>query len=152
MSSVTHLGRPAGSAIYGLRILNHHVGQELTAALQPHDLTLPEMGILADLRRIPGLSSAALARARALSPQTMSEIITGLEKDGLLERRSAGGRILRVYLTPAGIARLTAAISAAAEIERRMLAGLPKRDQERFRDLIFTCVAQITTRRAEHTG
>jgi len=144
MSPVTKLGRPVGSAIYGLRILNHHIGQQLTEALAPHDLTLAQMGILADLRRIPGVSSAALARVRSLSPQTMSEIITGLEKDGLLERRSSGGRILRVYLTPAGAARLTVARSAAAEIERRMLAGLSGKDQATLRDLIFKCVTQIT--------
>jgi DNA-binding MarR family transcriptional regulator len=138
--------------VYGLRILNHHMGQQLTEALAPHDLTLPQMGILADLRRIPGISSAALARARSLSPQTMSEIITGLERDGLLERRSSGGRIRRVYLTPAGASRLTSAFSAAAAVERRMLAGLSAKDQDKLRDLIFRCVAELTERPAERAG
>jgi DNA-binding MarR family transcriptional regulator len=152
MSAVTNLTRPVGSAVYGLRILNHHMGQQLTEALAPHDLTLPQMGILADLRRIPGISSAALARARSLSPQTMSEIIIGLEKDGLLERRSSGGRILRVYLTPAGASRLASAFSAAAEVERRMLAGLSAKDQEKLRDLIFKCVTQLIADREERAG
>jgi DNA-binding MarR family transcriptional regulator len=152
MSPVTKLGRPVGSAIYGLRILNHHVSQQLSEAIAPHDLTLAQMGILVDLTRIPGVSSAALARVRHLSPQTMSEIITGLEKDGLLERRSSGGRVLRVYITRGGAARLTAALSAAADIERRMLAGLSRTEQEKLRDLIFKCVAQLTERSEERAS
>src|SRR6266568_6921059 len=94
MSCVSILMRPPGLAIYGLRILNQHLAQRLSEALAPQDLTLPQMGILSDVRRIPGISSAGLARFRSLTPQTMSEIITGLEKDGLIERRARGGRVL----------------------------------------------------------
>lgn len=149
---MSKLGRPVGSAVYGLRILNHHVAQQLNDALAPHDLSLPQMGILADVRRIPGVSSAGLARVRLLTPQTMSEIITGLEKERLIERRSHGGRILRLYLTPAGTARLSSALAAAADVERRMLAGLSAKEQERFRDLIFQCVAHLTADQEERAG
>ncbi|HEV8669690.1 MAG TPA: MarR family transcriptional regulator [Candidatus Limnocylindria bacterium] len=149
---MSKLGRPVGSAVYGLRILNHHVAQQLTDALEPHDLTLPQMGLLADVRRIPGVSSAALARVRSLTPQTMSEIITGLEKQRLIERRPHGGRILRLYLTPAGTTRLSSALAAAADVERRMLAGLSPKEQERFRDLIFQCVAHLTADQEQRAG
>ena len=138
------MNRPVGSAVYGLRILNHHIARQLTDALEPHDLSLPQMGILADLRRIPGASGASLARVRSLTPQTMSEIITELEKESLIERRAHGGRVLRLFLTPAGATRLSSALAAAASVERRMLAGLSPKEQERFRDLIFRCVEQLT--------
>ena len=143
------LARPPGSAVYGLRILNHHVSQQLAEALAPAELTLPQMGILADLRRVPGISSAGLARFRSLTPQTMSEIITGLEREGLIERRAHRGRILRLYLTSAGGARLQTALSAAAAVEKALLAGLSAKEQERFRDLIFRCVTQITASRED---
>jgi len=149
---VTKLVRPVGSAVYGLRILNHHIAQELNDALAPHALTLPQLGILVDVRRIPGVSSAGLARVRSLTPQTMSEIINGLEKERLIERRPHGGRILRVYLTPAGTARLSIALAAAADVERRMLAGLSAKEQEQFRDLVFRCVAQLTAKQEQRAG
>ena len=152
MSSVSFLKRPAGSAVYGLRILNHYFSQRFAGALEAHDLTLPQMGIMFDVARIRGVSSAGLARARRMTPQTMSEIITGLERDGLLERRPRHGRTLGLYHTPAGTARLTKAGSAAAGIEREMLAGLTPREQERFRELIFKCVTELTAGEERRAG
>ena len=146
------LKRPPGSVVYGLRVLNHHFSQRFAGALERHDLTLPQMGIMFDVARIPGVSSAGLARARRLTPQTMSEIITGLERDGLLERRPRRGRTLGLYLTPAGTSRLGKAGSAAAGIEREMLAGLSAKEQERLRDLIFQCVTHLTERPEEHAS
>lgn len=149
---MTKLGRPVGSAVYGLRILNHHIAQQLNDALEPHDLTLPQMGILADVRRIPGVSSAGLARVRLLTPQTMSEIITELEKERLVERRPHGGRVLRLYLTPAGSARLSNALAVAADVERQMLAGLSATEQDQLRDLIFRCVTHLTADQEQRAG
>jgi DNA-binding MarR family transcriptional regulator len=138
--------------VYGLRILNHYFSQRFAGALERHDLTLPQMGIMFDVARIRGVSSAGLARARGMTPQTMSEIITGLERDGLLERRPRHGRTLGLFLTPAGAARLAKAGSAAAGIEREMLAGLSPREQERFRELIFKCVTQLTAGQERRAG
>ena len=144
MSCMSLLKRPPGSAVYGLRVLNHHFSQRFAGALEQHDLTLPQMGLLFDVARIPGVSSAGLARVRRMTPQTMSETITGLERSGLLERRPRRGRTLGLYLTPAGTARLAKAGSAAAEIEREMLSGLSARERERFRELIFRTVTHLT--------
>ena len=138
--------------MYGLRILNHVFSQRFAGALEEHDLTLPQMGIMFDVARIRGVSSAGLARVRRMTPQTMSEIITGLERDGLLERRPRHGRTLGLYLTPEGTARLTKAGSAAAGIEREMLAGLSPKDQERFRELIFRCVTHLSAGNEERAS
>jgi len=138
--------------VYGLRILNHYFSQRFAGALETHDLTLPQMGILFDVARIRGVSSAGLARVRRMTPQTMSEIITGLERDGLLERRPRHGRTLGLYLTPAGTARFTNAGLAAVGIEREMLAALSPREQERFRELIFKCVTQLTAGEERRAG
>ena len=152
MSAVSFLKRPPGSAVYGLRILNHHFSQQFAGALEQHELTLPQMGILFDVARIPGVSSAGLARVRRLTPQTMSEIITGLERNGLLERRPRHGRTLGLYLTPTGTARLAKAGSAAAAIEREMLSGLSAKDQERLRELIFRCVTHLNAGQEERAS
>jgi DNA-binding MarR family transcriptional regulator len=152
MSLMSLLKRPPGSAVYGLRILNHYFSQRFTSALEEHDLTLPQMGIMFDVARTRGASSASLARARGMTPQTMSEIITGLERDGLLERRPRHGRTLGLYLTAAGTARLTKAGTAAVGIEREMLAPLSAREQARFRELIFKCVTQLTAGEERRAG
>jgi len=152
MTCVTKLGRWPGSAVIGLRILNHVVGQQLSAAIEPQDLTLPQLGILHDVKRIPGVSSAGLARVRSFTPQTMSEVITGLERDGLIERRAQGGRILRMYLTPSGAERLAKAGAAAAAVERKMLEALSPKDQEKFRELIYACVEHLTEGEAERAS
>jgi DNA-binding MarR family transcriptional regulator len=89
---------------------------------------------------------------RRLTPQTMSEIITGLERDGLLARRPRHGRTLGLYLTPAGSARLAKAGSAAAGIEREMLGGLSAKEQERLRELIFRCVTHLTAGEERRAG
>ena len=146
------LKRPPGSAVYGLRILNHYFTQRFTSALVEHDLTLPQMGIMFDVARIRGVSSAGLARARRMTPQTMSEIITGLERNGLLERRPRHGRTLGLYLTPTGTARLAKAGSAAAAIEREMLSGLSAKDRERLRELIFRCVTHLNAGQEERAS
>jgi DNA-binding MarR family transcriptional regulator len=138
--------------VYGLRILNHYFSQRFAGALETHELTLPQMGIMFDVARIRGVSSAGLARARRMTPQTMSEIITGLEREGLLERRPRHGRTLGLYLTPAGTARLTKAGTAAVGIEREMLAALSAREQDRFRELIFKCVTQLTDGEERRAG
>lgn len=144
--------RPADSVVYGLRVLNHHFSQRLAGTLEEHDLTLPQMGIMFDVARTRGVSSAGLARVRRMTPQTMSEIVTGLERDGLLERRPRHGRTLGLYLTPAGAARLAKAGSAAAAIEREMLAGLSAKEQQRLRDLIFRCVTHLSGGNEEHAS
>ena len=152
MSSVSLTKRPPGSAVYGLRTLNHHFSQRFATALKKHDLTLPQMGIMFDVARAPGASSASLARARRMTPQTMSEIVTRLERDGLLERRPRHGRTLGLHLTPAGSARLAKAGAAAVKIEHEMLAGLSATDQERLRDLLFKCVAQLSPPKEKPAG
>jgi DNA-binding MarR family transcriptional regulator len=152
ISYVSFLKRPPGSAVYGLRVLNHHFSQRLTTALEQHDLTLPQMGIMFDVARIRGVSSAGLSRVRRMTPQTMSEIITGLEREGLLERRPRHGRTLGLYLTPAGTAKLAKAGTAAVEIEHEMLAGLSAKDQERLRDLLFRCVTNLAGAEEQRAG
>ncbi|HEV2250996.1 MAG TPA: MarR family winged helix-turn-helix transcriptional regulator [Candidatus Limnocylindria bacterium] len=145
MAYVSVQKRPPGSAVYGLRVLNHHFSQRFAGALAKHQLTLPQVGVMFDVARTPGVSSAGVARARHMTPQTLSEIITGLEREGLVERRPRRGRTLGLHLTAAGAARLAKAGSAAAGIEREMLAGLSAKDQERFRQLIFGCVTHLSS-------
>ncbi|MCA8881005.1 MAG: MarR family transcriptional regulator [Rhodobacteraceae bacterium] len=52
----------------------------------PHALSLSQASVLARLERKTGLSTADLARAEAMKPQSMGKILVDLERAGLVER------------------------------------------------------------------
>jgi DNA-binding MarR family transcriptional regulator len=80
--------------------------------LKPHIF-----GILAQVRRDPGLSSAELARHVQVTPQSMGDLLRRLAADGLVDYgKPRRGQRMRVHLTEAG-ARL---LDRAFEIVERM--------------------------------
>ena len=58
-------------------------------------VTLPQFLVLTMLRAYPGISNADLARLTMLTPQTVSVIVTNLERSGAITRRphAVHGRI-----------------------------------------------------------
>jgi DNA-binding MarR family transcriptional regulator len=114
-------------------------------ALRPYGLTLRQMGVLAALRRSPGLSNAELARRFYMTPQSMVELLRGLEAAGLVARRPhpAGGRVLQANLTPAGAAALHACRSVMADTEARLLGDLDPHERRQLRDLLERWLASL---------
>ena len=89
----------------------------LERALRPCDLSPAQFEALRQLKNRDNLNGAELARACALSPQTMGVVVENLEKKALV-RRSADPTNLRVKcvrLTVAGERALEAARGRAAE-------------------------------------
>lgn len=78
---------------------------------------------------------AALLRVR---PPTASKTITRLAALGIVERRAEAGdgRIVRVRLTEAGLAKATAIEQIQAEVEAELLDYLDKTDRRRLRKLL----------------
>ena len=78
-------------------------------------MTLPHMAALFLLSKTPGLSGAQLARWAMVSPQTMNQILTRLETDGLIvrERDPEHGRILRARVTELGMERFQRGVAMA---------------------------------------
>lgn len=78
---------------------------------------------------------AALLRVR---PPTASKTITRLAALGIVERRaeSGDGRIVRVRLTEAGLAKAAAIEQIQAEVEAELLDHLDKTDRRRLRKLL----------------
>ncbi len=96
------------------------------------------LGVLAEL---PGVSSAELARRCFVTPQTMNDVVVGLEKAGLVARKPhpVHGRILEVTLTELGRQQWTRANDAVSKIERRMLRDLSKAERDMLLDLLTRC-------------
>lgn len=113
----------------------------LDAALHGLPLTTAQYAALSALEITPNLSNAALARACFVTPQTMIEILQGLESGGFVvrQRHPAHGRILQTTLTERGRSVLAEAHAAAAVVETRMLSGFERQEQDRLAELLVRC-------------
>lgn len=99
------------------------------------DVTLPTFDILAQVQRAPtGPTMSELSRRLLVSKGNVTDLVTRLERRGLLERRADGrdARVQHVHLTPAGkrlIRRMLAAherwlIAMTAELGQQPMLGL----------------------------
>lgn len=97
------------------------------AILLPFDLTPTKFLVLFRLKYSSNnVSSADLARATGIRPQSVVDLIGPLEREGLIQRREAPEhrRILRITLTPAGEELFARALPAVAQLERQLLSNL----------------------------
>ena len=108
--------------------LDRAVRQELDHRLRPFGLSWPQYTALSVLRRTTGLSNAQLARRTYVTPQSMIEVTSALEREGYLERAPspAHARVLESRLTEKGHRELAACDAAVDAMEAEMLAGVPE--------------------------
>lgn len=98
--------------------------------LAAHGLSFPQYTSLVMINAYAGLSSAELARITLLTAPAVNEVVRGLERAGLVERRSHAThrRILCLTLTAEGIARLEAARRSTRDIDTMLNAGLAEEE------------------------
>ena len=104
----------------------------LDAELGPTGLTTPQCTALALLDSAGKASSSELARAEAVTAQTMQVLVAGLESSGLVVREPHPnhGRILLVSLTTEGEHALGRAREVAGRVQDEMVAGLSESERE----------------------
>ena len=119
-------------------------------ALRPQGLSLRQVAVLASLKRSPGQSNADLARGASMTPQSMVEVVRGLEGAALVGRRPhpGGGRALQAQLTPAGVAALTAGRAVIAQTESKLLSGLSMGERRQLRHLLERALALLRPQRS----
>jgi DNA-binding MarR family transcriptional regulator len=138
-----------------LGLLLKHVQQalrsEVEQALAGSGLTLPQAAVLSALRLRAGQSSAELARAGFMRPQSMAEVLEGMVAAGLVTRRPhpAGGRALLLELTPDGARTVREVDAAMGGVEARMLRDLSPADQDTLHDLLDRCLVSLRYRAAD---
>ena len=99
------------------------------------NVTLPTFDILAQVQRVPrGPTMSELSRRLLVSKGNVTDLVTRLERRGLLERRADGrdARVQHVHLSPAGdklIRKMLAAhdrwlVAMTADLGRRPMLGL----------------------------
>jgi DNA-binding MarR family transcriptional regulator len=124
-----------------IKRVQQELRSRMDAELQPINLTTAQYAALNALEETPNLSNAALARACFITPQTMIEIIQGLELLGLIVRLShpEHGRIIQTQLTPLGCEKVTSAHKIVARMEAKMLTGLTSSDQKLLAAYLEKC-------------
>ncbi|MDR6817786.1 DNA-binding MarR family transcriptional regulator [Neorhizobium sp. 2083] len=124
-------------AIYFLNQANHAVRSRLEAALTTLQMTGIQYTVLSVIGSREGLSSAELSRRFFVTPQTMNELIGGLQRRNLITRKEdpANRRILRMSLTTEGKRMIKACDAAADTVERDIFSFLPQESYQQLRDL-----------------
>jgi DNA-binding MarR family transcriptional regulator len=126
-----------------LRDFFHTVRAAMEEALKPSGYTPPQFMALMIVEKMPGISGAELARMARITPQAMAELLTGLEKAGLVrrQRHPDNARIYAAHLTAHGEAAHAACESAMRVMRDRMLRLMNDADRKHFARLLAQATA-----------
>jgi len=106
--------------------------RRVRAAAASHEFSLTESAVMRRLDQDGPATTAELARAEGMKPQSMGATIAGLEKRGLVERRPhpTDGRQMNLQLTAKGAAVRKSVRDAKRTWLAQGVAQLDKREQE----------------------
>jgi DNA-binding MarR family transcriptional regulator len=117
-------------------------------------LSVNQYSTLSVLARRSGLSNAQLARRSLVSPQSMNEVLLGLEERGLVKRSAhpEHGRILQTRLTAKGKGLLARCDARVQEVEARMLSGMNDRQRLTLRKALLDGIQSLQGDPADRVG
>lgn len=94
--------------------------------IRARDLSFEQGFVLGYLAETPGAIQRDIAQISRTSAASVSSLLQGLERRGLISRRTEGGdeRSKRVYATPAGIELIAGFDSAMAAVNETLLTPL----------------------------
>jgi DNA-binding MarR family transcriptional regulator len=106
--------------------------RRVRAAAAEHGLSVTESSVLSRLARDGAATTADLARAEGMRPQSMATAIAALEERGLVERKPhpTDGRQVNIELTAHGTALRNSAMDAKRTWLAQSIAQLDDREQQ----------------------
>jgi DNA-binding MarR family transcriptional regulator len=106
--------------------------RRVRAAAAAHELSLTEAAIIGRLAKEGPATTADLARAEGMKPQSMGTTVAALEEMGLVERKPhpTDGRQVNIALTTKGAAVRKSAKDAKQNWLAQAVAQLDDRDRE----------------------
>jgi DNA-binding MarR family transcriptional regulator len=106
--------------------------RRVRAAAGSHELSLTEFAVLARLAKDGPATTADLARAESMKPQSMATTIAALEEMGLVERKAhpTDGRQVNVVLTAKGASLRKSAKDAKTSWLAQAISQLDEPDRE----------------------
>ncbi len=137
--------RPART-FYLINRVNAAVNVQMERILKPLDITVTQYTCMSRIKGHEVMSSAKLARAHRVSPQTMYEMITNLEKRGFLTREKGreNKKQLLVSLTRQGHKILDLCDRKMDEIEPLVFAGVNTAHHALLRELLQIVIENTT--------
>ena len=108
-------------------------------------LSMEQAFTLGYLAQFPGVMQREIAKVSRTSAASVSSLLQGLERRGLIERRSEPGdeRSKRVYATPEAV-RLTSGFDEAmTAADETILAPLDEDERESLRRLLLKITAEL---------
>lgn len=132
--------------LYLVKQVELAIRSRLDDIIRPAGLTAHQYTALTVLERHEDMSAAQLARHSFVTAQSTADMIAALQARGLIDRHRdrADRRRLVVALTADGRALLDRHRDTVADLERRMLAGLPEPVVESLRHTLHTCHANLS--------
>ena len=106
--------------------------RRVRAAAASHELSLTEAAVMARLATEGPATTADLARAESMKPQSMGTTIAALEEMGMVERKPhpSDGRQVNIELTAKGAAVRKTARDAKRTWLAQVIAQLDEQDRE----------------------
>ena len=126
-------------ALYLIKRAEIEATSRMAKALEEYDITPKQFTVLYFVDYEKGdLSSVQLSRRFSITPQSMNELVTVLERKKLLKKTvdPSHRRILRISLTPKGKQRLEDCSAALDTVEETLLRGLSDAETSILRNLI----------------
>ena len=120
---------------YNLGRLDKLVHQQLSEALKPLGVSLPQFTILSHLARRGATANAALATRSFISQQATNQIVNTMMAHGWVSKQNDPnhGRMVLIQLTDSGLAVYQRCMVEAEAFENTMLAGLLPENVMMFR-------------------
>lgn len=133
--------------IYLIKQVELGVRRPFMDVVNVHGMNFAQYTALTVLFRLPGLTSSELARRSFVRAQTMAETITVLIEGGLVrrERDPDHGRQMLLYITDAGIDRISAMADDVRSVEDDMLRDLTDAEVDQFRSYLRRCRDALRT-------
>jgi DNA-binding MarR family transcriptional regulator len=113
--------------------------------IRARDLTHEQSFVLGYLVQNPGAIQRDIAEVSRTSAASVSSLLQGLERRGLVERRTEAGneRSKRVYATADGAELIAGFDTAIGEIEEELLAPLDQSERDTLHTLLTKVTAEL---------
>ena len=135
----------AGEALRQFRVIFGAVRQHFQSVERACGVSGAQVWALAAVRDQPGLKVSELARAMSIHASTASNLLDKIETAGLVrrERSSTDQRVVQLYLTEAGVARLADAPEPLTGLLPHALGQLPDDALDRLNQDLSAVIAQM---------
>ena len=132
---------------YTVKRTQQALRQVMDKTLVTLGLTTPQYAALSALSSETTLSNAELARRCFVTPQTMHQLLGGLEARGLVGRspHPEHGRIVQVGVTKTGTALLNETHRLIGAVEKKMTQNVSATEKEQVNDVLQRCCPALET-------